>query len=407
MSNRVLHIALPVLGEYANLSNFLDCLEKQSFKKFKIYICINQYEHWWDEASKLHYCLDNAESLSFLKSLDSDIEIVDRSSKGFGWLKKKGGVGWARKILMDRIAEVGNKDDIIVSMDADTYYPENYLVSIIDFFNEHPDNIGLSVPYFHQLIGDSSDRQILRYEIYMRYYALNMLRIKNPYNFTALGSALALPVWAYHKIGGMTPVKSGEDFYLLQKLVKNGQLGMWADTTAFPASRYSDRVLFGTGPALIKGAKGNWDSYPLYIPDSFDLIHKTFNLFPTLFERDVKTPMSGFLSAQFRSNDLWGPLRRNYRDRGNFIKACINKVDGLRILQFLRYRKSMMEPIGDETVLIEFLQTNFAKKMDSGLHAVLNSLNYADSSIQDIDLLRQYLFKQEMITRKKFMFKKQ
>ena len=81
--------------------------------------------------------------------------------------------------------------------------------------------IGLAVPYYHKLIGDATDRLILRYEIYMRCYLINLLRIQNPYAFTALGSAMAVTVRAYRKAGGLTPVKSGEDFYFLQNLISS------------------------------------------------------------------------------------------------------------------------------------------------------------------------------------------
>ncbi len=92
---------------------------------------------------------------------------------------------------------------------------------LLNTFKHHPDAVALSVPYYHNLTGDEEkDRAILRYEIYMRYYAINLWRIGSPYNFTAVGSAMALPVWAYRAIGGITPHKSGEDFYFIQKLRK-------------------------------------------------------------------------------------------------------------------------------------------------------------------------------------------
>jgi glycosyltransferase involved in cell wall biosynthesis len=402
MINRTLHIALPVLGESSTLPNFLKCIEKQSFKKYKLYVCVNQYESWWDKEKKIHYCIDNEKSISFLKSSKIEIEILDKSSQGLGWPDNKGGVGWARKTLMDHISEA-DKNDIIVSMDADTYYPDNYLLSIATYFNKKPEHMALSLPYYHQLEGNDSDRFILRYEMYMRYYALNMLRIQNPYHFTSLGSAIALPVWVYHKIGGMTPAKSGEDFYLLQKIVKNGPIGSWTNTIAFPASRYSDRVLFGTGPALIKGAKGNWESYPFYSPDTFDLIKETYELFPMLFKKDVLTPMSEFLSSQFKTKQIWGPLRNNYKDQSNFVKACVIKVDGLRILQFLRYSRSKLEPIADENVLKEFMQTNFANEMDSGISKILNRLDFSHSDINELNALRNFIFEKEMEFRKSFI----
>ena len=400
MNTQPLHISLPVLGEFANLKSFFSCIDKQSYQNFRVYVCVNQYESWWNKPEKKHYCLDNTRSLEFLNSLyRDDLSIIDKSTRGRGWPEKKGGVGWARKMLMDAIS-VENEEGIIVSMDADTHYPENYLQEIVTYFEHNPGKTGLSIPYYHPLENNETDRQILRYEIYMRYYALNMLRIENPYNFTALGSAIAIPLWAYRKIGGMTPVKSGEDFYLLQKLVKTGSLGQWINTVAYPSARLSDRVLFGTGPALIKGVKGNWSSYPLYPAQIFDLIKQTYELFPGLFEKEMETSMTSFLKKQLGTDDLWEPLRKNYRDRQNFIKACVNKVDGLRILQFLRYNNSDSFS-ENEGVLKDYLVTYFNQLLDDRLKSILDQLDFTHTPVQKLDLIRKFLYDQEMKLRKK------
>ncbi len=342
MNTTSLYIALPVMNEFSQLPGFLQCLENQQFVDFELFVCVNQYDGWWQDASKRGICEDNKKSLDLLRqSHQFPVKVIDRSSSGRGWAAKKGGVGHARKTLMEAIALDAKGQDIIVSMDADTVYPDDYLSVVADYFRENPKHLGLSLPYFHKLTGnDKTDRLMLRYEIYMRYYALNMLRIDNPYRFTALGSAMAFPVWAYRKVGGLTPVQSGEDFYFLQKLLKSGDIGFTAPTVAYPSSRFSDRVNFGTGPALIKGRTGDWNSYPFYPVELFDKVEETFNLFTRLFEEDLPTPMDDFLKETFKTEQIWAPLRKNYKDRTNFVKACVNKVDGLRILQFLKKNNS-------------------------------------------------------------------
>jgi glycosyltransferase involved in cell wall biosynthesis len=391
-----IHIALPVLNESKNLPAFIDCLKAQSVRDFRLVVCVNQYESWWDDVDKKAQCLDNQKSIGFLQSLTGiDVQLIDKSSKGKGWSRKKGGVGHARKTAMDLIAESAADNDLIVSMDADTFYPADYLVSLQKSFQNHPDWVGLAVPYYHKLDGNETDRLILRYEIYMRYYALNMLRIHNPYAFTALGSAMAFPLWAYKKVGGLTPVLSGEDFYFLQKLTKNGVLGSWVKTTAFPSSRLSDRVLFGTGPALIKGNKGDWDSYPIYDFHLFDAIGETFQSFSALYDSDVKTPMDGFLLQQFNTERIWEPLRKNYKDRANFVKACVNKVDGLRILQFLRQGQSGKVRRNEE-VLIRFLKKYHRKKAKKNFFEQIDGLDFETSSIEKLNQVRDFLFDEEM-----------
>jgi glycosyltransferase involved in cell wall biosynthesis len=396
MNTSKIHIALPVLNESKNLPAFIACLKAQSMQDFSLLVCVNQYEAWWDDAEKVDQCIDNQKSIDFLQSVSGmGIQIIDKSSKGKGWPRKKGGVGHARKIIMDLIVETATDHDLIVSMDADTFYPPDYLASLQATFQQHPRQIGLAVPYYHKLDGNETDRLILRYEIYMRYYALNMLRINNPYAFTALGSAMAFPVWAYKKVGGLTPVLSGEDFYFLQKLSKNGTIGLWAETKAFPSSRFSDRVLFGTGPALIKGNIGNWDSYPIYDYHLFDEVAETFRLFPSLYQEDLQTPMDAFLKKQFNTDIIWEPLRKNYKDVNNFVKACVNKVDGLRILQFLRQERSKTV-LNNADMLIRFLKKYHGSKSGRNFVEKFDGMDFETSTVEKLNQIRDFLFGEEM-----------
>ncbi len=388
------HLALPVLNESKNLPKFFLSLEKQQLQNYRLVVCVNQYDGWWDRPDKRAICEDNAKSIRFIQNLhDERVMLLDKSSRGKGWLPKKGGVGYARKTTMDAIAQTASEDEIIVSMDADTVYPESYLSSLLSFFQEHPKLHGVAVPYYHPLPKEASAaRLILRYELYMRYYALNMCQIDNPYRFTALGSAMAFPVWAYQKTGGLTPVQSGEDFYFLQKLVKAGPIGYTAPTLAYPSARFSDRVNFGTGPALIKGATGDWSSYPFYPAHFFDEIAVTFSRFKDLFAKTTPVPMDTFLKQQFGKEDIWAPLRKNYRDVANFEKACNNKVDGLRILQYLRFRKRE-EPFQNEESLRNFLLRYYHQELTGEIRQILSELDFDNTPVVHLNSLRDFLFR--------------
>jgi hypothetical protein len=197
---------------------------------------------------------------------------------------------------MDAINKVAKAKDIIVSLDADTTFRENYFSSLAENFSDHPDAVAIAVPYFHQLVEDeAANRAMLRYEIYMRYYSLNLWKIGSPYSFMALGSAMAFPLWAYRAVGGMTPKMSGEDFYFLQKLRKYGKMLFSNPEKVYPAARFSDRVYFGTGPAMIKGNQGDWTSYPIYSFHYFDEIRMTTDLFTEFFRKTKSTPVVSFL----------------------------------------------------------------------------------------------------------------
>jgi hypothetical protein len=199
--------------------------------------------------------------------------------------------------------------------------------------------VALSNPYYHKLIGrEPEDRAVLRYEIYMRCYHLNLVRIGSPYAFTALGSAMAVRVEAYRKIGGMSTKKSGEDFYFLQQLCKIGTVATDNSVVVYPETRLSDRVFFGTGPALIRGVGGDWKSYPIYSPKLWDEVAHIYQNFNSYFSADD--------IQKFRANS---------KTEIQFQKFCHEKFDGLRILQYLK-TKHAERPQSDEIGLRENLE---------------------------------------------------
>jgi hypothetical protein len=336
MKESKIFVSLPILNESENISELLNSLKKQTFKNFDLVACVNQPDEWWERPEKLNLCIDNQKSIDILKN-ENQFPIIIKCSKGNGWQGKQKGVGWARKLAMDKAASLGSDLDIILSIDGDTEYPQNYFSSVADIFVRKPNIVGIANPYYHRLTKDKeANLAILRYEIYMRNYAINMLLIDNPYHFTALGSAMATTIGTYNRMGGISPKSSGEDFYFLQKLSKFGELEHWNDQKVYPAARFSDRVNFGTGPAMIKGNTGDWSSYPIYHFKLFEKVKKTYDAFPYLFEKEIVTPMTIFLQNQLKKGEIWQPLRKNYKAKEQFAKACTILVDGLRILQFLK-----------------------------------------------------------------------
>ena len=400
MSDPMIHIALPVLDEYANLPLMINALGGQSLQDYQLYVCINQLERWWDDDSKLRICHDNQASISYLKSLnDGRINIIDKSSKGKGWQGKVSGIGWARKTLMDQISVNAKPNDLIISLDADTLFSPEYLESVLHNVRMNPSAAAFSIPYYHNLTGDEPlDRAILRYEIYMRAYAINLWRINNPYCFTALGSAIALPVWAYGAIRGITPKHSGEDFYFLQKLAKYGRIVHWNRERVYPAARLSDRVDFGTGPALIKGIAGNWDSYPIYPMELFRRVRETVECFPSLYETDIPTPMDDFLVTR-KYGLPWEPLRKNARTLKQFVRSCHEKIDGLRILQFLKAAHSLY-PTRDEDALAELMKQLEKEEAIKFRMNILTNFDFSISPVHLLDSVRNLLDEVEMKYRK-------
>jgi len=406
-----IHVALPVLNEPQFLHRLIDCISRQTYKRFRIYVCVNQPEAWWNDPEKSEICLTNEMTLEWLKAVKpgagfdeafrsgtfdaSTIVIIDRASKGKGWDLKKFGIGWARKVIMDLIIEKSKPDDLILSLDADTRFTENYFLSVALNFYNNPGAVALSAPYFHMFSDDArAYRAILRYEIYMRHYQLNLWRIGSPYTFTALGSAIACPVWAYAAVGGMTPKTSGEDFYFLQKLRKYGRILFWNDEKVYPEARFSDRVFFGTGPAMIKGDSGDWTSYPIYPLELFDEIWETYELFPAFFYKTSQTSVVKFLEKSLKEKDPFEPLRKNFKTPENFIRACHEKFDGLRILQYLKSNQGKF-PGSDEEHLLSFMSGNYDQSQLRSLEIDFSSFSFEKSPMKELEKIRLLLFEKE------------
>jgi glycosyltransferase involved in cell wall biosynthesis len=395
-----IYVALPAINEMELLPLCLECIAKQSYNNFQVVICVNQPDDWWKIEEKKIICENNITLLKKLQSKDKNTyTIIDKCSKGKGWKGNNKGVGWARKTVMDHIAACAGCDDIIVSLDADTVFNEEYFTSIVNAFSSTK-AVALANPYYHKLTGKKAeDRAILRYEIYMRNYAINLLMIDSPYAFTALGSAIALPVSTYKAIGGMTPKLSGEDFYFLQKLRKFGNIIIHNKEKVYPAARFSDRVFFGTGPAMIKGNNGDWESYPVYHHSLFANIKDTYDCFPQLFKKDCETPLDSFLKEQFGEN-IWHALRENYKDEKHFIRACHEKIDGLRILQYLKQKQSMIKK-SDETCLLENLLMVYNRLLKFEKTISIQDFVFSECSIDLLDDIRNYLAKIEEALQKK------
>ncbi len=396
-----LYVAIPAMDELQELPLTLqDLANQQCNVPFEVYVCVNQPETYWNDTEKKAICEHNQALLQFLQDFQSlSLHILDYSSPGKGWKGKNFGVGWARKMMFDAILQQAEAEDVIVSLDADTRIQPHYLQSIADNFAEHPEFPAVAVPYYHPLTGDKAcDRAILRYEFYMRNYAINLLRIDSPYGFTAIGSAIAMRVGALRKIGGITPLKSGEDFYLVQKLRKMAEISLYNEEAVYPAARFSSRVAFGTGPAMLKGRQGNWESYPLFSNTLFSSIAETYTLLPELYREDQHTEFLDFLQELAHSkNSLWQPLRRNAKDLPHFIQAFHEKADGLRLLQFVR-RKHTNSQKPENAVLHRNMSSWIPDKIPAwwNPNASLESL-----TVKQMDHLRQLLFDYENLLRKK------
>ena len=335
---KTVYIIIPVMDEADYLPHTLSCAMGDNVEaNVQISICVNQPDDWWHLPDKKDVCIANMQTIAYIKSTyGNKVHVLDYASPDKGWKGKKQGVGCARRVLMQRVLSEAKADDVIVSMDADTCWQKGYLQYVVQHLQGKSG--ALCAPYYHQLSGmEAQDRAMLRYEIYMRTYLINLLRIGSPYAFTALGSVITCKASAAKAVGGFDTQMSGEDFYFLQKLAKSKPVSLYSPYAVYPANRVSDRVPYGTGPAIVKNMQAQWDTYPVFAPESFDKIKQTYLLIPQLYEQDMDSDYFCFLKEMFKNQHFLQALRKNSRTVNQFSKLFHQKADALREFQYLRY----------------------------------------------------------------------
>jgi len=188
---------------------------------------------------------------------------------------RQAGVGLARKIGMDeaagRIARTRLCDGVIASLDADCQVAGNYLHRVRHAFLEYESCPGFSVYFEHPIAESDIDpiQEALRnYELHLRYYVAGQRCAGFPYAFHTIGSAMACRGSVYAGQGGMNRRQGGEDFYFIQKLIALGGYRALNSTTVYPQIRLSERVPFGTGPA-IKRALDSQTGQDTFAPEIF------------------------------------------------------------------------------------------------------------------------------------------
>ena len=106
-----------------------------------------------------------------------------------------------------------------------------------------------------------------------------------------------------------------------------------------------------------------------------------------------------YLAYKFNKEDIWVPLRNNYRDKDNFIKACINKIDGLRILQFLHWKGDKYE-LNSEKNLFVFLNQFLKSPDNEDFIDSIEDFDYDNIDINSLKNIREIFFTNEMHQRK-------
>ena len=216
---------------------------------------------------------------------DNVLIIIDRFSDTRK-IPRKQGVGLARKIACDIAVQLIQKEIIdsrfIHSTDADAALPDNYFSQTERLSKSI--NISAATYNFSHTKNDTDVSEATQiYELSMRYYVDGLRWAHSQYAFYTIGSCLALSAEHYCKVRGFPKKSGGEDFYLLNKLAKLGGIHSLDDKPIIISSRESDRVPFGTGPAVSKIISSSKKlHYPSYNPEVFVELKKLLKQFQFL-----------------------------------------------------------------------------------------------------------------------------
>jgi hypothetical protein len=260
-----------------------------------------------------------------------------------GTVKKKAGVGFARKAGMDeavrRFAAIDRPQGLIVSLDADALVASNYLQVAEKAYKDLSAQCFTFEFQHHFDMERYSEEEIQAcklYEIYLRYFrsALKMLHV--PYAIHTIGSCFAARADAYVKLGGMSVRQAGEDFYFLQKAVKMHPVCEISECIVFPSPRISDRVPFGTGASIRNIVREG--SYYVYNFELFKLLKVFYDLFPQSEREDIQAQIPVEI-MDFIGKDAWNDSLaecRKYASSSNaFMKRMYDKFDAFFIIKFL------------------------------------------------------------------------
>jgi len=278
--------------------------------------------------------------------------------------KKKAGAGFARKFGMDEAIFRFNKigiDGVITNLDADTIVDKNYLVEIESTFLNTKVNAA-SIYFEHDLNEEKFGKNIIlgikKYELYLRYFKQALQYINFPFATHTIGSAFAVRSSVYVSYGGIKATQAGEDFYFIQKIIQAGNYAEIVKTKVIPSPRLSQRVIFGTGPAIINILKDANFNYYVYSIESFKDLKLFVNNVETFYNAEqyqinklitsLPNPLISFLqNIKFEETII--KIKANTKTFETFKKSFFNNFNTFTLIKFLNethqqfYKKQEIE----------------------------------------------------------------
>ena len=221
------------------------------------------------------------------RNANSAVLVVNRYSQpipveqGVG-LARKVGADIAAKLLLDGVVT----SSWIHSSDADAHLPNNYFSGHCAENIASNNSVATCCNFYHYSEQQDVHQANALYEQALRYYVAGLHFAQSPYAYFTIGSILSFNVFAYCRARGFPKRSAGEDFYLLNKLAKLGEIVHLSQVTIKLDARPSQRVPFGTGPAVqsILSLTDSAEEYHYYNPKVFIELKACLLAFETLWQ---------------------------------------------------------------------------------------------------------------------------
>jgi len=237
-----------------------------------------------------------------------DLLLVDRCTPGY-LMEDKSGVGHARKIACDIACQLIHDNRIstpwIHTTDADAQLPPDYL-DAINALNPVDTSAGL-YPFKHSVHANPAVSQAQQlYDLSLHYYVHALTWAGSPWAFHTIGSTLVINALHYAQARGFPKREAGEDFYLLNKLGKIGRIVSLESSPITLECRQSDRVPFGTGPALNKilALENPNKEFLFYHPRCFVILKSWHELSRHLWDDQQKSLTVGYINRYRKETGL-------------------------------------------------------------------------------------------------------
>ena len=356
-------IVIPAYNEsHQFISNFIN--SKLSNEKVLLIVVINQpvnnsnieiqiqLDRKICSFGKLQWQYKNL-SLIELSKVCANVLVVDRYS-GSNKIPDKQGVGLARKIGADIATALIKKNIIksnwICSTDADAHLPNNYFSVLINL----PKKVSAAIYEFSHIDNNNPlSTATQHYEKALRYYVSGLKWAGSKCAFHTIGSTLAFRKDYYSEVRGFPKRSAGEDFYLLNKLAKLADIKLIKKAVINIEPRVSDRVPFGTGPAVAKIlALKNLDDYHYYNPQLFSELKNCLLALDSFWDNrnnyqhwysSLSEPTQ-FGLEQLRFNRLIEHLLNQNTNKQQTLVQINQWFDAFRTLKFIHYLQENSYP---------------------------------------------------------------